>query len=230
MEQQEALPIPDRVVEDVAVHNVPADNHSNRRPRSALTHLVVLTTVLLPITLLPFCFARRNISQLRRRLNECAVIIARLQRDSKTTVLESALRRDQDSRMRELLTEMRQESSKLSAEVRQNIDRLSTEWEHQKEVQTTTENELRSDLQKILEETRHARIAQFAVQKEIGISLADVAAFMHEQSLSQGNEARGIERLRWLALTLQHPLPDSEETNSSEYKASRGSPSPSESE
>ena len=26
---------------------------------------------------------------------------------------------------------------------------------------------------------------------------------MHEQSLSQGNEARGIERLRWLALTLQ---------------------------
>jgi len=153
MEQQEALLIPDRVVEDDA----PADNHSNRRPRSALTHLAVLTTVLLPITLLPYCFARRNISQLRRRLNEYAVTIARLQRDSKTTVLESALRRDQDSRMRGLLTEMQRESSKLTAEVRQSIERLSAEWEHQKEVQTATENELQSDLQRVLEETRHAR-------------------------------------------------------------------------
>jgi hypothetical protein len=157
MEQQEALPIPDRVVEDVAVHDAPADNNSNRRPRSALTHLAVLTTVLLPITLLPYCFARRNISQLRRRLNEYAVIVSRLQRDSKTTVLASALRRDQDSRTRELLTELQQESSKLSAEVRQSIERLSNEWEHQKEIQTATGNELRSDLQKILDATRQAR-------------------------------------------------------------------------
>jgi hypothetical protein len=157
MEQQEALLIPDRVVKDVATNDAPTDNHLNRRSRSTLTHLTVLTTVLLPITLLPYCFARRNINQLRRRLNEYAVTLSRLQKDSKTTALESTLRRDHDSRLRGLVTEVQQESSKLAAEVRQNIERLSAEWEHQKDVQATRENELRSDLQKALEETRHAR-------------------------------------------------------------------------
>jgi hypothetical protein len=58
-------------------------------------------------------------------------------------------------------------------------------------------------------------IAQFAVQKELGISLADVAAFMHEQSLSQGEESSGAERLRWLALSLQN-LPQDTEVSTSQ--------------
>lgn len=33
---------------------------------------------------------------------------------------------------------------------------------------------------------------------------------MHEQSLSEGRENRGIERLRLLALSLQNPPPDIE--------------------
>lgn len=151
MEQQEALLISDRV-EDVT-----ADNHPDRRPHSALTHLAVLTTVLLPITLLPYCVARRNINLLRKRLNEYAVTIARLQRDSKTTVLESALRRDQDSRIRGLLTEMQQESRDSKVNLTQSLERLQAEWEHKKETHAASESELRSDLQKALEETRHTR-------------------------------------------------------------------------
>lgn len=46
------------------------------------------------------------------------------------------------------------------------------------------------------------------MQRELGTSLADLAAFMHEQGLTQGKEVRGIERLRLLALNLQAPSQD----------------------
>lgn len=52
--------------------------------------------------------------------------------------------------------------------------------------------------------------AQFVSQRELGTSLADVAAFMHEQSLAEGKDSHGIERLRWLAVSLQNPPPDVE--------------------
>lgn len=52
--------------------------------------------------------------------------------------------------------------------------------------------------------------AQFAVQRELGTSLADIAAFIHEQSLADGRESHAIERLRWLAVSLQNPPPDPE--------------------
>jgi len=222
MEQQETLPIPNRVAEDVAVHDVPAsdDNHPNRRPGRTLTHLAVLTTVLVPITLLPYCVARRNINQLRRRLNEYAVTIARLQRDSKTTSLENALR---DDRVRGLLSEMRRESRNINVEMSHGLESLRVETEDLKAAQATLNNVLRSQLQKALDETRRTRMAQFAVQKELGISLADVAAFMHEQSLSQGEESSGAERLRWLALSLQN-LPQDTETDPSKSKPPQDPP------
>lgn len=37
------------------------------------------------------------------------------------------------------------------------------------------------------------------------MSLADIAAFMHEQSLVEGKATTGVERLRLLALGLQTP-------------------------
>lgn len=51
---------------------------------------------------------------------------------------------------------------------------------------------------------------QLAMQRELGTSLADLAAFIHEQGLTQGKDVRGIERLRLLALNLQSPSQDHE--------------------
>ena len=156
MEQQEALLIPDHAVGDVPVYETPAmdDNRPNPRPKRPLNGLAVVAAALVPITLLPYYLARRNISQLRRRLNEYAVIIARLQRDSKTTTLENSLR---DDRVRGLLTEIRQESHNMNAEMRQGLERLRAQTKHQKVAQAVLDSSLRSDLQRALEETRHIR-------------------------------------------------------------------------
>lgn len=222
MEQQEALLIPDRLVDESAVDNAPVMDHKNpnRGSRSALVHLAVLTTVLLPITLLPYCVASRNIALLRRRLNEYVVATARLQRDLRTTALENALIRDEHSRVRELLSEIRQESRNIDVEMKQDLEKLRVEGEHQTATQAASNKSFRSDLQKALDETRRTRTAQFAVQKEIGISLAEVAAFMHEQSLSEGKESHRTDRLRWLALSLQNPMQDLQEKNPSGSESS----------
>jgi hypothetical protein len=151
-QSEEALLVPDTLAEDTTVRT--DHNRSNPRPRSPFTHLAVLTTVLVPITLLPYIVARRNTSQLRRRLNEYAVIIARLQRDSKTNTLENRLR---DDRFTGLLTEIRQESRNNNAEIRQGLEKLRNDTEHQKVAQATTDNVHRSELQQILEETRRTR-------------------------------------------------------------------------
>jgi hypothetical protein len=159
MEQQEALLIPDRVVDEAASDDMPTmdDKYSNRRPRSTLTHLAVLTTVFLPITLLPYCIASRNIGLLRRRLDEYSVTIARLQRDLRTTASANALIRDEYSQIRALLSEMRKESRNINVEVKQGLEKLRVEGEHQMVAQAASDKLLRSDLQKALDETRRIR-------------------------------------------------------------------------
>lgn len=161
MEQQEALLIPDHVLDGAFGNDAAAvmDVHSNpnRRPRSALTHFVVLTTVLLPIALLPYCVVSRNIRLLRRRLNEYAVTTARLQRELKMRDLENTLIRDQSSRVRGLLTEIQQESYNLNVEMKQALEKLRAEGEHQMAAQATADKVFRSDLQKALDEARRSR-------------------------------------------------------------------------
>jgi hypothetical protein len=161
MEQQEAPLIPGHVLDGASGNDVAAmDVHHpnpNRRPRSALTHLAVLTTVLLPIALLPYCVVSRNVRLLRRRLNEYAVTTARLQRALKTTALENALIRDQNSRVRGLLTEIQQESYNINVETKQALERLRAEGERQMAAQATSDRVLQSDLQKALDEARRSR-------------------------------------------------------------------------
>jgi hypothetical protein len=154
MEQQEPLLIPDRGVTDVAGDDMPVVDVE--RPRTH-TRLAVLAAVLLPITLLPYYFARRNINQLHKRLNEYAIAIARLQRDSQTTRLENTLKRDNTSMIRRELTEMKEGSRNLSVVMKKDLERLCIEGETQKASQLVSDNVIRSDLQKALDETRRIR-------------------------------------------------------------------------
>lgn len=50
------------------------------------------------------------------------------------------------------------------------------------------------------------RNTQIRTNKQLGTSLADIAAFIHEQGLVQGKEVASVERLRSLALSLQTPM------------------------
>lgn len=149
MEKQESI-VTDRVLDEV-VGVPPIDNDiPNPQPRRTLTHLTVLAAVVLPITLLPYLAARRNTNLLRRQIEQQGVTIARLQRELKSALLESGLRRDEHTRVRGLLAEMKQESCSLSAELRRGMVELRLKGDQEAAI-------LRSDLQKILDETRRTR-------------------------------------------------------------------------
>lgn len=147
MEQQDALLVPDRVDTVPAVGDNIINHPNNQRPRRTLAHLAVLSAVVLPIVVLPYLASRRNTSQLQRQLNQYAITIAKLQRDLKTTMLDNALRRDDHARIRGLLTEMKQETRNLSAELRRDLQRLNIEGEQ-------SQIAFRNDHVNGLEETR----------------------------------------------------------------------------
>lgn len=157
MENQQQPSAIDSAFDEVVAIPAIGDDILNPPPRRTLTHLSVLAAVVLPITLLPYLAARRSTNLFRRQLEEQRVTIAELQRDLKVALLESGLRRDEHARVRGLLTEIRKESRNLGAEMKQDMQRLRFEGEQQVIDQGQTNNMLRSDLQKILDETRRTR-------------------------------------------------------------------------
>lgn len=156
MEQHEALPIPDHVAPNEA---------ASRRP---LSYLAVLSTVILPVALIPYLACRRSVNSLRRQLDECTTTITKLQRDLKTTTLENTLRRDEHTRLRGWLTEMkgdlrtagadaRQEASALHVEMMRDLNRLHDETEQHFIVQDKSIAQLHTGLHRALIEARDAR-------------------------------------------------------------------------
>ena len=164
MEQQEALPIPDRVVPNETTI-APHPDGSNRGP---LTHLAVLSTIILPVALIPYLASRRSVNSLRRQLDECTATITKLQQDLKTTTLRSTLRRDEHTRLRSWLTDMRNDSRTVRKEVRQeafvlhvemkhDLNRLQDETEQHFIVQDKSIAQLHTGLHRALIEARDAR-------------------------------------------------------------------------
>lgn len=129
----------------------------NQRSRRTLVHLTVLTAVVLPIALVPYLVARRTTNTLHRRLDEYKVTIQTLQRDLKTTMLDNALRRDEQARVRGILAEMKQDTHSVITATKQDLQRLRAEGDNRGWVQITNNNALRSDLQKILDEMQYTR-------------------------------------------------------------------------
>lgn len=166
MDQQEHLSVAERASEVV---NDPHNAGDDRRLRRPLTHhLVFLSAIALPITLISYLAFRRGTSNLHMQLNKSNVAIARLQRDLKTTMLENALRRDEYTRIRGSLTEMkhdirkvntemRQEWDNLDVELRQNLKKLRDERDQQLTAQEESDIRFRSDLQAALDEAQKSR-------------------------------------------------------------------------
>jgi hypothetical protein len=125
------------------------DDHivvTRRRPIPATTHFAVLAAFILPITLLPYLVTRRQLLLLRRRVDELGVTTTTLQQDLTTSLSETAIRRDEHRRVRALLHEMKQE-----------VDELWLQAEQRESGRVAADEVVRSDLRKLLDETRHTR-------------------------------------------------------------------------
>ncbi|KZP12085.1 hypothetical protein FIBSPDRAFT_1050252 [Athelia psychrophila] len=171
-----------------------------RPPRRTLLHLAVVAALVIPIGLVPCLVARRTTNALSRRIRESFTIIDKLQKEVNTLNLDRALRRDELARTRGVITEMRRETRAMNAEAKRYRHELRAEAERLATTHAAATDALRSNLCSALEDARNT---QLDTQRELGTSLADIAAFMHEQSLMQGKATASIERLRLLALGLQ---------------------------
>ncbi|KAG8218442.1 hypothetical protein J3R82DRAFT_4068 [Butyriboletus roseoflavus] len=181
------------------------DNVLLRRP--AITTVVLLTALLVPVVAVPYTFTRRRISRLSQQIDHLVAANADLQNLVSNSARDIALRRGEFARATSLIERSKGEISLLRRDISQTQVQLNS-------FQSAT----RAELQNLLDEgklTRQALPASASQHRldlfpRLGLSLADVAAFMHEVELHQGVSSsaihnHGIERLRTLALKLQIP-------------------------
>ncbi|PPQ83256.1 hypothetical protein CVT25_003995 [Psilocybe cyanescens] len=171
-------------------------NNSGRRTYPVIIHVAVLSTFLIPIAFLPYIAARRQIVSLRRKVNMLEKDI-QLFKGSVTTAAshQASIANVELSRLRETGLHAMNRTSELQGQIsRQEADRAATD------------EEMRTGLRQLLDETQHSR-TQTATLRALGMTLADIAAFMQEVELNFGlgqrNDQRGIERMRLLALRMQ---------------------------
>jgi len=161
----------------------------------ATFHFAVLAGFLLPFTLVPYLLIRRQTSSLHRRLDALDHHISVLQRTSKMSSLEHALRKEE---VAQALT--RAERSKRDfVHLRQELDAIRSQNE-------ATSKSTQGALSDIVEEQAVIR-ERLNVLPQIGTSLADIAAYVHTAELRQGSPSspasdRAVERLRSTALQL----------------------------
>uniref|UniRef100_A0A8H7Y0J5 Uncharacterized protein n=1 Tax=Psilocybe cubensis TaxID=181762 RepID=A0A8H7Y0J5_PSICU len=191
---------------------------NGRRNYPAILHVAVISTFLIPIALFPYMAARRQIFILQRKIEMLEKDTQLFKDTMKVAIADQSLANAEISRVRE--------SGQLSME---RINQLQHQVSKQESERTVTEKELRVGLRQLLDETQHSRYmysglffvvqrnltaclwviyrTQTATLRALGMSLADIAAFMQEVELNFGlrqrHDHRGIDRMRLLALRMQ---------------------------
>ncbi|KAJ3840770.1 hypothetical protein F5878DRAFT_496715, partial [Lentinula raphanica] len=179
-----------------------------------LTFLGGLTAVILPITLVPYLFARRRLVSLQRQLNELESTTKNLQRELQATsvaVTRAQMTADVERRKtRASAHELREEIIDGQREIGTLMTKMR--WIEERESQKDEERRaVKSELQYLLEDAKVTRIQGDAI-RSMGLSLADIAAFMHEVELWMpqveganltSNDKSRVEQLRLAALMLQ---------------------------
>jgi len=172
-----------------------SSSSNSKHPISIRTRILVLSSIILPVALLPYLAIRPQLRSLRRNVEELGITNAVLQRDLKAALRKASITRQEHERVEALLRETK------------NQFRTYRETAESNEVlRSKAEEEMRQDLKNLVEECRHTR-TRLDVLQEVGLSLADVAAFMHEVEIRQGwptktRDDHGIDRMRQLAIKL----------------------------
>lgn len=129
----------------VAMRPEPVIDSGRRRPTPAITHFAVLAAFILPITLLPYLMTRRQLSTLRKAVDEVGLSTSasRLELNSFS---EMAVRREEHISMNVALDEMKRELKglRLQAERRDHAHGIS-------------DTLVRHDIRSLLNERQHIR-------------------------------------------------------------------------
>lgn len=141
-------PIVPHPPQDTGITNDASITTSSRRPMPAIKHLAVLTAFILPITLLPYVLTRRQTSLLRREIEELSAVTRKVQHELDRALSETASRKDDHRRIRGLLHDMMQET-----------DEFRVQTEQRERVRANTDEEVSSELRKLVEEAQRARYA-----------------------------------------------------------------------
>jgi len=197
----------------------------NPSPTSPLTGLLLISAIFIPISFLPYVVLRRHLLRLNGNLDKLAAATTEIRHELSTARLQLQLRNEELSRMRG-------DCEHLKTDI--NHVRDDFQGDHEQVVT------LKSEIQKLREHTilleqRHGSAADAQDSrmvrteseinclkttdsiytgsfKELGISLANIAAVLHEIDVQLGplpgrgdEKSRRIEALRSVALKLQNP-------------------------
>jgi len=157
------------------------------------TRLIIFSALVLPSALIPLLVLRRSVNGLHRKVDELREATRGLHHEFKAVTSELSVRREQHQQLQAMITETREGLAQLRGEAQ----RMRTERANQDE-------RLRNQLQELVASNQN----QISRLRELGTSLADVAAFMQEIELQQGFitprlDGGGIERLRFLAMQFE---------------------------
>ncbi|KAF9247015.1 hypothetical protein BU15DRAFT_26915, partial [Melanogaster broomeanus] len=172
-----------------------------RRP--AITTFIFLATFLTPFAVIPYVLSRRRISRLSNHLDQLVASNAVLRKTVSRSTYEASLWKEELSRVTSSLESSKKEIQLLRRDVSQ------TQIQHEA-FQIATDTELQSLL-------AERKLDRFDLLPQLGLSLADIAAFMHEVELHQRlpssatTDGHGVEKLRMLALRLQTPSTSKDE-------------------
>ncbi|KAL0581960.1 hypothetical protein V5O48_000017 [Marasmius crinis-equi] len=178
---------------------------SPRRSYPAIAHFAVISAVILPLTLIPYIFTRRQLSLLRQTVRELETSSTLIRKDLHTSVSDLGKVRDDVRRMRALLHEVMEEAELLRADVQ--AGEVS---------QKAADEATQSNLQRLVDQARKHRSHGESL-RSLGTSLADIAAFMHEMELRMSffgsrDDSSRVEHMRQVALKLQNLPVENEDT------------------
>lgn len=138
----------------ISLHNIatnipgatPAPAQPTHQRFRAITHLAVVSAFILPITLLPYIFTRRQLSLVRQQVGEMRTRMRALQQDLNIAVSEITTCKDEHRRLRALIHDMMQET-----------DELRFRAEAKEVEQSKSDNIMKGDLKRLLDDVYHSR-------------------------------------------------------------------------
>jgi len=157
------------------------------------TRLIIFSALVIPSALIPLLVLRRSVNSLHRKVDELKGATRDLHHEFKSVMLDLSVRREQHERLQAMIVK-----------TRNNLTHLRGETYQRRKARAREDERMQGQVQELVASNQ----CQISRLRELGTSLADVAAFMQEMELQQGFftprfDGGGIERLRFLAMQFE---------------------------
>ncbi|KAI0068891.1 hypothetical protein BV25DRAFT_1817814 [Artomyces pyxidatus] len=187
------------------VDALPQRTRASNSTISPETRLAVFSAIIFPAAIIPLLVVRRSLSSMHLKIDQIGATTSTLRRECKLSLSELAVQKEERAQLRHSLSETQRSLNSL----RESLQRLQASHD-------VTQHRTNTQAEELMK-SRSVAQAQLSHWRNLGSSLADIAAFMQEIELKQGfitqkHDGRGIERLRRLALQLENLSEDAKET------------------